>query len=62
MSGGPYAPCAFDMHRHKRQDAALVQVDHEEILSHDRIGEPKLLADSFSAFLERELGRIDPLR
>jgi hypothetical protein len=55
MSGGRYDPCAFDMTRRKGNDAPLVRVDHEEILSFERLGQPTPLASSFKALLDRSL-------
>ncbi len=55
MSGGRYDPCAFDMNRQKQQDAPLVRVDHEEILSFERLGRPSGLAASFEALLDESL-------
>jgi hypothetical protein len=52
MSGGRYDPCAFNMNLRKGRDAPLVRVDHEEILSFERLGKPTPLAPSFAAFLE----------
>jgi hypothetical protein len=53
MSGGRYDPCAFDMTRRKGKDAPVVRVDHEEILSFERLGHPTPLASSFKGLLER---------
>jgi hypothetical protein len=59
MSGGRYDPCAFNMARRKGRDAPLVRVDHEEILSFQRLGNPTLLAASFGALLEKHLAHVD---
>jgi hypothetical protein len=56
MSGGRYDPCAFDMNRRRASDAPVVRVDHEEVLSFERIGHPVQLASSFKAFLDDNLG------
>jgi hypothetical protein len=53
MSGGRYDPCAFNATRRKGRDAPVVRIDHEEILSFQRLGQPSLLAASFNALLEQ---------
>ena len=58
LSGGRYDPCAFDMNRRRGRDAPLVRIDHEQILSFNRLGQPFLLAESFNAFLAERLGRL----
>jgi hypothetical protein len=55
MSGGRYDPCAFDITRRKGNDAPVVRVDHEEILSFERLGRPTPLASSFRELLDRSL-------
>jgi hypothetical protein len=55
MSGGRYDPCAFDMNHRKGADAAIVRVDHEEVLSLERLGRPSAIANSFAAFLDANL-------
>jgi hypothetical protein len=57
MSGGRYDPCAFNMTCRKGTEAPVVRVDHEEILSFQRLGQPSLLAASFSVFLKENLPR-----
>ncbi len=56
MSGGRYDPCAFDALRRKGSDAPVVRVDHEEILSFERLGQPTPLARSFKELLDSGLG------
>jgi hypothetical protein len=56
MSGGRYDPCAFDMTRRKAADAPVVRLDHEEVLSFERVGRPVQLASSFKSFLDDNLG------
>jgi hypothetical protein len=55
MSGGRYDPCAFEMNRRRASDAPVVRVDHEEVLSFERVGRPVELATSFKAFLDGNL-------
>ena len=55
MSGGRYDPCAFDTRRRTGSDAPVVRVDHEEILSFQRLGQPTLLARSFKELLDSGL-------
>ncbi len=57
-SGGRYDPCAFDMNRRKASDAPVVRVDHEEVLSFERVGRPVQLASSFRAFLDDNLAGV----
>jgi hypothetical protein len=59
MSGGRYDPCAFNMIRRNGTDAPVVRVDHEEVLSFLRLGEPSLLAPSFRALLDDALAKAD---
>jgi hypothetical protein len=58
MSGGRYDPCAFNLTRRKGRDAPVVRIDHEEILSFQRLGQPSPLAQSFNAFLEQSLAGV----
>jgi hypothetical protein len=55
MSGGRYDPCAFNMNLRKGRDAPVVRVDHEQILSFQRLGKPTPLAPSFTALLEEAM-------
>ena len=56
MSAGRYDPCAFDMNRRRASDAPLVRIDHEEVLSFERLGHLSPIASSFKAFLDEILG------
>jgi len=51
-SGGRYDPVAFDLNQTNREQAPIVWVDHEEILSFERLGTPKVLAPSIEALLQ----------
>lgn len=52
LSGGRYDPVAFDLNRTNREMAPIVRVDHEEILSFERLGRPKVLASSIETLLQ----------
>ena len=52
LSGGRYDPCAFDLSRLGGSDGPIVCVDHEEVLSFNRLGTPKVMSPSFAALLE----------
>lgn len=54
LSRGRYDPCAFDLSRLRGNDAPIVCVDHEEVLSFNRLGTPKVMSPSFAALLEEE--------
>jgi hypothetical protein len=56
MSGGRYDPVAFNIRARKGHDAPVCRVDHEEILSFQRLGQPVQLAPSFLTLLEAVLG------
>jgi hypothetical protein len=56
MSRGRYDPVAFDMNRPRGDDAPVVRVDHEEILSFNRLGRPTELARSLVAYVEGSVG------
>lgn len=47
VSGGFYDPMCFDLRARKRDDCPIIQVEHESILCHDRIGETWLRYASF---------------
>ena len=53
MSGGRYDPCVFDVGGATASRGTVVRVDHEEILSFQRLGRPAILAKSFAELLER---------
>jgi hypothetical protein len=38
VSGGGYDPMCFDLNSQKRGDCPIIQVEHEAVLCHDRIG------------------------
>ena len=48
-----YDPICFAMQRRNKDDAPIVQLDHEEILIRERIRIVKEVAPSFKAFLQR---------
>ena len=52
MAGGRYDPVAFNTNACNGHDAPVVRIDHEEILSFERLGHPLQLAPSFRALLE----------
>ena len=52
LSGGRYDPVAFDLNGANREKAPIVWVGHEEILSFERLGNPKLLASSIEALFQ----------
>jgi hypothetical protein len=47
VSGGSYDPMCFDLRARKRDDCPIIQVEHESVLCHDRIGETWLRYPSF---------------
>ena len=55
MSGGRYDPCAFNSRGAKENRGAIVRVDHEEILSFERLGRPTVIATSLEALLKQEV-------
>ncbi len=57
MSGGRYDPVAFNTAAGAQHDAPVYRVDHEEILSFQRLGRPVQLAPSFFAILEATVSR-----
>ena len=56
LSGGRYDPVAFDLHDRTSDDAAVVRIDHEEVLSFQRVGGVVRLAASFETLLKPILG------
>ena len=52
---GNYDPICFDTRRQKRGDAPIVQLDHEEILTRERISVVQEIAPSLSAFMRRAI-------
>ena len=55
MSGGRYDPCALNVAGAKENRGAVVRVDHEDILSFERLGRPTVIAPSIEALLKQEL-------
>jgi hypothetical protein len=47
VSGGGYDPMCFDLNARKRDDCPIIQVEHESVLSQDRIGKKWLRYPSF---------------
>lgn len=47
VSCGGYDPMCFDLRARKRDDCPIIQVEHEAVLCHDRIGETWLRYPSF---------------
>ena len=54
MSGGRYDPCALNLRGAKENRGAIVRVDHEDILSFERLGKPTVIAPSIEALLKEE--------
>ena len=50
-----FDPICFDMQRRKRDDAPIVQLDHEEILIRGRIELVAEIAPSFMEFMQRAI-------
>ena len=50
-----YDPVCFDMQRRARDDAPIVQLDHEEILIRSRIRVVKEIAPTFTTFIQRAI-------
>ncbi|HVP42007.1 MAG TPA: hypothetical protein VMS96_01165 [Terriglobales bacterium] len=53
QSGGGYDPVCFDTKRGKQGDAPVVQLDHEDVLTRDRIRVVAEIAPSFEQFVRR---------
>ena len=51
MSGGRYDPCAFNLRGARENRGSIVRVNHEEILSFERLGRPTPIAPSVETFL-----------
>ena len=58
---GNYDPVCFDMKRLDRDDAPIVQLDHEEILIRERIRVVAEIAPSFTDFLKRAIAEKLPV-
>jgi hypothetical protein len=54
-SGGSYDPVCFDMRRRVRDDAPIIQLDHEEILIRRRILVVQEIAPTFTMFMKRAI-------
>jgi len=52
---GNYDPVCFDMQRRTRDDAPIVQLDHEEILMRNRVRVVQEIAPTFTAFMQRAI-------
>lgn len=52
---GNYDPVCFDTHRGVRDDAPIVQPDHEEILIRNRIHVVQEIAPTFVGFMQRAI-------
>ena len=52
---GDYDPVCFAMQRRTRDDAPIVQLDHEEILIRNRIRVVQEIAPTFRAFMRRAI-------
>lgn len=52
---GNYDPVCFDTRRRARDDAPIVQLDHEEILIRNRIHVVQEIAPTFVAFIQRAI-------
>lgn len=50
-----FDPICFDMQRRKRDDAPIVQLDHEEILIRSRVKVVAEIAPSFMEFMQRAI-------
>jgi hypothetical protein len=47
VSDGGYDPMCFDLNARKKDDCPIIQVEHESVLCHDRIGKTCLRYPSF---------------
>ena len=54
-SGGSYDPVCFDIQRRVRDDAPIIQLDHEEILIRRRIRVVQEIAPTFTMFVKRAI-------
>jgi hypothetical protein len=57
VSGGGYDPMCFDLRARKRDDCPIIQVEHESVLCHDRIGETWLRYPSFRELVRETIDR-----
>ena len=58
QAGGGYDPVCFAMKRAPDSDAPIVQLDHEEVLIHERIRIVRELAPSFRQFVEEQMRQV----
>jgi hypothetical protein len=56
-----YDPICFDMNRRHREDAPIIQLDHEEILINNRISVTQEIAPSFQHFMQRAIEEKFPV-
>lgn len=56
-----YDPVCFDMKRRNRDDAPIVQLDHEEILQWSRIRVVREIAPSLAQFMQRAMAERYPV-
>lgn len=56
-----YDPVCFDMQHRNRDDAPIVQLDHEDVLLRNRIRKVKEIAPSFSQFMQRAITERFPV-
>jgi hypothetical protein len=56
VSGGGYDPMCFDLNARKHDDCPVIQIDHESVLCHDRIGKSW---QRYSSFRELMFDTID---
>ena len=52
-AGGSYDPICFDLARRAKDDAPMVQVDHEEVLIRERAPILNEIAPTFKSFVEQ---------
>lgn len=56
-----YDPVCFDMKRQNRADAAIIQVDQEEILLRSRLRVVREIAPAFAEFMQRAAAERRPV-
>jgi hypothetical protein len=62
VSGGGYDPMCFDLRARMRDDCPIIQVEHESVLCHDRIGETWLRYPSFRELVCETVDRGKPVK
>jgi hypothetical protein len=55
-AGGGYDPVCFAMSRRARGDAPVIRLDHEDVLTRNRIRVVEEIAPSFEQFVRRAIG------